>query len=170
MSAGHLTTTKSWGELRKEVERELALWGVESWECPFKDDVVRRGGEVTVRIVKDGQVIPLTCAAFNAYRDGPERNLCAIREVVRSLRLADQRGIGLVMAQAAQSLLMLQGGLPLDDPHYVLGVRPETPLEIKAASYRALVKLYHPDVPGTGDRQKFEAIRAAAEKLGIING
>jgi len=83
MSVGHLSTTKTWGELRKEVTHELELWGITGYEFPFKDDVVRRGGEVTVRIVRGGDVFPLTCGAFSDYRDGPERNLCAIREVVR---------------------------------------------------------------------------------------
>jgi len=72
------------------------------------------------------------------------------------------------MAQAAKGLLMLSEGLKPDDPHYLLGVRPETHLPVKRAAYRELIKLYHPDVPVTGDRAKYEAVRAAAEQLGLV--
>lgn len=167
MSLGHLTTTKNWGQLRQEVQHEFALWNINQYKFPFKDDVVRRGGEVTVEIISDGAVFPLTCSAFNDYRDGPERNLCAIREVVRSLRLADQRGIGLVMAQAAKSLLALPEPVEPGDPDYVLGVRKETPSAVKKAAYRELVKMYHPDTPVTGNRERYDRIRAAAEALGL---
>ena len=100
-------------------------------------------------------------------RNAPERNLCAIREVVRSLRLADQRGIGLVMAQAAKSLLALPEPVEPGDPDYVLGVRKETPSAVKKAAYRELVKMYHPDTPVTGNRERYDRIRAAAEALGL---
>ncbi len=87
---------------------------------------------------------------------------------VRSLRLADQRGIGLVMAQAARALLALPEGLGADDPNFILGVRPETPDPVKKASYLYLVKLYHPDLKETGDRRKYDQVRWAAEQLELI--
>lgn len=166
MSVGHLTTNKSWTQLRKEVEHEAHLWGIDRIELPYKDDSVRRG-EVIVKVHRDGVTIPLSCSAFSDHAmDGAERNLCAIREVLRSLRLADQRGIGLVMAQAARDLLALPEGLKPDDPNYILGVRPEMPQSVKKAAYYELVKLYHPDRP-EGSREKFELVREAAQKLGL---
>jgi hypothetical protein len=166
MTLGLLTTNKTWSQLRREVEAELRRWGITEYRIPYKDDAERRG-QVTIEVVMEGHILPLTCGRFAEYRDAPERNLCALREVIRSLRLADQRGIGLVMAQAARDLLALPEPVTADDPHVVLAIRPEMPERVKRATYRELVKLYHPDNPDTGDREKWEKVRQAGWELGL---
>jgi len=72
------------------------------------------------------------------------------------------------MAQAARDLLALPEGTSGDDPNFILGVRPEMPEAVKKAAYRELVKLYHPDLPNTGDRRKYDQVRWAAEQLGLV--
>jgi len=48
----------------------------------------------------------------------------------------------------------------------VLGLPPGTrdESEVRSAA-RRLIKLYHPDVPGTGDTDKFQAVQQAAQQL-----
>lgn len=162
MSIGHLNTTSSWDKLLNEVKHEFDLWGIRA-DLPYKGDSVR-AKEVTIYYTKNGQTHPLTCKEFSSYSNGAERNLCALREVVRSLRLMDQRGIGHVMAQAAKNLLALPEGLQPDDPHYILGIRPEMPDELKSHCYREAVKYYHPDKQ-TGNREMLEKVMAAGKAL-----
>jgi len=53
-----------------------------------------------------------------------------------------------------------------EDPYSVLGLPPGTrdEAEVRAAA-RRLIKLYHPDVPSTGDADKFQAVQRAAQQL-----
>lgn len=166
MTTGHLNTTKTWATLRKEVEHELHLWGLHNYELPYKDDSARRG-EVVVTIHRNGDTVPIKCSRFSDGYNGPERNLCAIREGIRSLRLLEQRGLWEMAAEVARNLKMLPEGLPPDDPHYVLGIRPEMPQTVKLKVYRELLIEYDPAKP-TGSREKFDAVREAATKLGLI--
>ncbi len=53
--------------------------------------------------------------------------------------------------------------------HQILGIlKDANPEEIKAA-YRNLVKKYHPDNLQTGNREEFEKIKQAFEKLNLKN-
>mmetsp|Transcript_69296 Transcript_69296/g.122658 ORF Transcript_69296/g.122658 Transcript_69296/m.122658 type:complete len:265 (+) Transcript_69296:57-851(+) len=53
------------------------------------------------------------------------------------------------------------------DPYAVLGLQPGTKPDettVKTA-FRQMAKIYHPDVPGTGDLLKFQALQTAAQQL-----
>lgn len=47
----------------------------------------------------------------------------------------------------------------------VLGVSTDCPQEVVQAAYRALSRIYHPDVPKTGNEVKMKKINAAYEVL-----
>jgi len=50
--------------------------------------------------------------------------------------------------------------------HYsVLGVAPTAPQEVIQAAYRALSRIYHPDVPRTGNAEKMKKLNRAYEVL-----
>mmetsp|Transcript_146729 Transcript_146729/g.365913 ORF Transcript_146729/g.365913 Transcript_146729/m.365913 type:complete len:300 (+) Transcript_146729:70-969(+) len=52
------------------------------------------------------------------------------------------------------------------DPCSVLGLAPGTRDESEVrAAFRKLAKMYHPDVPGTGDADRFQAVQEAAQQL-----
>jgi curved DNA-binding protein CbpA len=52
------------------------------------------------------------------------------------------------------------------DSHYeTLGIAPFSNLVDIKRSFRRLAKRYHPDVPQTGNREKYESVRAAYETL-----
>lgn len=58
---------------------------------------------------------------------------------------------------------------PIPPTHYsVLGVAPTAPMEVIQAAYRALSRVYHPDVPGTGNAEKMKRINAAHEVVGDV--
>lgn len=59
---------------------------------------------------------------------------------------------------------------PVSTPtHYsTLGVAPEAPQEVIQAAYRALSRVYHPDVPKTGNAEKMRRINAAWEVVGDV--
>ena len=113
--------TKTWEEITREVREELRKWGTTSYILPCKGDSGNsvRLKPVTVRIKIRGEERQVTCDQFHD-RNRPERDYAAIAIALRSARLADQRGIGAVFAQAAQ-LAALPGP---NDPHHVLGVKP----------------------------------------------
>lgn len=163
MAIGGIHTTTSWNDLIKQVKKEFDLWGIQA-DLPYKGDS-ERAQKVTIYYTKNGKTSPLECSEFSDAYNGPECNLCALREVIRALRLMDQRGIGHIMAEAAQNLLALGEGIQSTDPHYLLNVRPEAPKTVKEHAYHWALKEYHPDTPDTGDREKFDRVREAGEIL-----
>ena len=157
MAYGNLNTTKTWEEITREVREELRKWGITGYILPCKGDSVRLK-PVTVRMKIQGEERQLTCDRFHD-RNRPERDYAAIAIALRSARLADQRGIGAVFAQAAQ-LAALPGP---NDPHHVLGVKPgASQVEITAA-YRKKVMEAHPG--HGGNREALEKVMKAGRLL-----
>lgn len=79
-----------------------------------------------------------------------------------SLRMNEVRGLGEFMREA---YLALEGptGPVIRDPYEVLGIRPDAPLEVAEASYRALAKVAHPDAGGS--EAKMAELNAAIERV-----
>ena len=90
-----------------------------------------------------------------------ERDLRAIVKAVESARLADQRGLGALMAETTRALALNAG----DDPWVILGLLRESTLEDNRHAFRNIVKRAHPDVGG--DPERFKAIMEAGQKLGL---
>ena len=159
MPLGYLTTNKSWSELHSEVKAEFERWGFEDVIYPTKRDSLN-GGKVEVLVKPpNGEWEPIGCGAFQGA-NGPERNLCAVREAVRAMSLADQRGIGTVLMQAAK-LLMLPGG----DDYSVLGLTSSATQTDLRRAYLQRVKETHPDQGG--DREEFLRVQRAGQNLGV---
>ena len=47
------------------------------------------------------------------------------------------------------------------DPYYILGVRPDAPMWVIKAAYRALCRSYHPDTSSVSNTEKFQAVQEA---------
>ena len=164
MALGSLNTTKGWAELLAEVRTEFEKWGVEEVNYPTKKDALV-SGRVTVLVKsRNGDWQEIECGAFDG-RNGPERNLCAIREAVRGVRLADQRGIGQVLIGVTQ-LLALPAAQEVTSAHAVLGVRPDDTQGTIRQAYRRRVKETHPDQGG--DANDFARVQAAGRELGVL--
>ena len=158
MKHGDLHTTKNWRQIQAELTDELRKWEIDQYLLPYKDDSVRRG-LVTVTVFIEGDERRLTCDRFS---DGnwPERNYAAILLAVRSARLADQRGIGSLVAQAAQ----LKSLPDPDDPYHILGVRPSAGIEEIRAAYKQRMLAAHPDQGGS--REGLERVMEAGRRAG----
>ncbi len=50
----------------------------------------------------------------------------------------------------------------------VLGISPDCPQEVVQAAYRALSRIYHPDVPKTGNTAKMQRIVSAYQVVGDV--
>ena len=160
MTLGRLQTNKSWGELLTEVKAEFTRWGFEDVIYPTKRDSLNSGQvEVLVRPLV-GEWQPITCGAFDGH-NGPERNLCAIREAVRAMRLADQRGIAAVLVQASSLLALPEGG----DRYSVLGVGRNATLDDIRRAYRQKLRETHPDHGGSSEM--FMRVQEAGKALGV---
>ena len=163
MAVGQLNTNQTWRALLGQVVHELALWGIEDYVLPIYNDS-RKKGEVKLTLARNGTWTPMTCGEFGSNDLGARRNLCAIRETLRALRLADQRGIGGVFAAAAAKLLALPDP---NDPYRILGVSREATREQIRAAYDQGIARFHPDRPG-GNQETFKKIHEAARQLGVV--
>ncbi|CAE7617422.1 dnaJ [Symbiodinium natans] len=57
-----------------------------------------------------------------------------------------------------------------DNPFQVLGLRNDAEDDDVRPAFRRLAKIYHPDVPDTGDERRFRRISWAAEELSTVEG
>ena len=163
MVLGSLRTNKGWGELKEEVQAEFDRWGFHEVVFPTKKDALNSGAVTVLVKTKSGDWTDLKCAAFKGS-DGPERNLCAVREAVRGFRLADQRGIAALFADMTK-LLALPSPEDDGDPYSALGVSGSAGKDQLRRAYRERVKQSHPDHGGSQD--EFIRVQEAGKALGV---
>jgi len=94
------------------------------------------------------------------------QNLNAIVLTVDGLRLQEVRGLGDL---AAAHYLALAAPAATRDPYEVLGVRPDAPLDVIDAAYKAASKRVHPDVNGGSDARMAE-LNAARDAVRLERG
>ena len=78
-------------------------------------------------------------------------NLRAVYLTLEGIRMAYKRGLGDILTGTVSQMLKLGAGAVTRDPYEVLGVRPDAPMEVIEASYRALAKSAHPDAGGSDE-------------------
>ncbi len=153
---GQLTTNQSWEALLAELREELRKWRKEDFHLPYKGES-RSTGTVKLTMLINGVEKTVSCDKFST----PAQNLCAIKEVIRSTRLAEQRGIGGLLAEVSNMV-----ALPEFDAYRILGVHPDQPISVFLAAYRTKVQQYHPDKT-TGNRAIFDMVQRAGKELGV---
>lgn len=162
MTLGTLTTNRSWTALRDDLMDELRKWGVNRFDIMIpKYEESKRTGRVEVQFIFKGEWRTIACSAFTNLPRGAERNLCAIKETVRSTRLADQRGIGGVLAETAKLMELPDP----NDAYHILGVSRDASIDEILRAYRNKLKETHPDRGGS--REDFERVREAGQILGV---
>ena len=164
MALGSITTTKGWAELLTELKDEFKKWGDKEVRYPTKKDALITGEVALLVKAKKGEWKDVRCGAFGSKSNGPECNLCAVKEAVRSMRLAEQRGIGAVLMDLGQ-FLALPSAEPRSDAHFVLGVRPSDSSDVVRRAYRERLKQAHPDTGG--DASEFMRVQEAGRELGV---
>lgn len=157
---GSLTTSRSWDTLLHDLEEELRKWGVEDYILPYKSDAIR-WGEVRLTLRVNGIEKTVPSGRFSNQTNGQEANLLALTQQVKATRMADQRGLGPLLAEMS-SLVALEAY----DPWRVLGAT-EGDREGAKRAYRQKLQVYHPDKPETGNQMMYELIHRAAEDIGV---
>ena len=127
---------------------------MEDYILPYKSDAVR-SGQVSLTLRVNGNEKTVPCSKFTGQPNGHEANLLALTQAVKATRLADQRGIGSILAEVS-SLVALNAY----DAWRVLGAE-ENDLETARRYYHEKLKMYHPDNPDTGNRLMLEMVQKA---------
>lgn len=142
----NLSTRKTWSETKGDLAEQFRRWNVTRWSLnDYKE--ARYTGTVTLSYELRGNVVSLTMGR----QDSAEDNIRVLYLAVEAMRLNEARGIGDIM-QAAY--LQLAAPVKVRDPYEVLGIRPDTPLAVAEAAYKALAKTVHPDAGGSVEAMK----------------
>ncbi len=156
-NVGALTTTQTWEALSADLREELRKWRKEDFHLPYKG-ASKSTGVVKLTMLFNGVEKTISCDRFPT----PTQNLCAINQVIRSTRLAEQRGIGGLLAEVSNLV-----ALPEFDPCKVLGVDSNALSVTTRNAYRLKVKEYHPDNRETGNRLMYDMVQRAGKELGV---
>jgi len=144
--AGQFNSRKPADETRTLIRDEFRLWGFERDE--YEIFPAHGSKEARVEFWMNGKKQEVVCSKSWEYA----QNLHALWSILKALRLAHQRGILEELVSAA--LAMLPPGAQRRDPYEVLGVRPDAPMEVVRASYKALAGTAHPDKGGSEEGMK----------------
>jgi hypothetical protein len=108
---------------------------------------------LAVYFERKGRPMCFACDKYNLVRC----NLHAVGLTIEAIRTIERNGASEMMERAFTGFLALpeKASQPWRD---VLGLRYD-PVTIEGveAKFREAVRVYHPDVPGSGDRDKYEA-------------
>ena len=159
MMLGNLNTNKGWDQIDREMREEFRKWDIADYHLPYRRESLSLGS-VTVMVKVGDEERQLTCSRFD---DGnwPERNYLAIVLAVRAARIADQRGLGALFADAAQLISLPDP----NDPWHILGVAATAEETEVLRAYRRKVREVHPDQGGS--REELDRVVEAGRKLGM---
>jgi DnaJ-domain-containing protein 1 len=166
----NLRTNKSWNDTLSELSDTMDKWGIEQWNV-IKPRGARLTGfvaassyqsledrTVTLRYTKNGREVALAMGKQNRAVD----NLRVLYLAAEAMRLNEKRGIAEVVQQAYAQLQAPEHPV-IRDPYELLGVRPDAPLDVIEAAFRARMKAVHPDTGGSDQQAK--QLTAAIEQL-----
>lgn len=162
-----ITTKKSWHETQQELAETFDKWGIRDWQTNYP-----RGARLTAQwqdeqdrnvilsfTMPGGKHVNLSMNKQTRAVD----NLRVLYLAVEDMRMNEKRGI----AEVVQSAYMQLGeGNAQKSPYEVLQIMPDAPLEVAEASYKARVKIAHPDAGGSEEQMKElnEAIKSIRQE------
>lgn len=145
---------------RRDIATEFARWNAQAGATVVTDYDLPLAKDGTlaaeVRFMLRGSVVTMRIDAWDDFAT----NLKAAQLNIRDMRLTEARGGATGMREA---YLQIAAPARSRDPYEVLGVRPDTPVEIIEDYYRARVKRVHPDAGG--DAEEFKAVQQAWEAI-----
>jgi hypothetical protein len=164
-----VTTKKTWTRILDDIEDSLAKWGgvVAGWRVDTllaprsatKQNQTIEERTVTLHWARKGKDYAITMQKQARAVD----NLLVIWLILETLRLNDARGYAEQIAGVyRQEFPALPGpsvaNAPKAEastgPYALLHVRNNAPIEVCEAAYRAMTKIYHPDVTGSAAMQQ----------------
>ena len=127
---------------RNEIQAEFKRWNDQAGERVVSDyDLpMARAGQVEAAVVflLRGNKVTVKLDKWPDF--GTNLRCCLL--IIKDMRLGEARG----MTEAIRSVYaQLPAPKTERDPHEVLGVRPDAPVEVAEAAYKAQAKLLHPD-------------------------
>lgn len=159
-----ITTKASWSQTQRELSDEFDKWGISEWTTNYPKGARLQGQNqtendraVTLSYTKNGKQINLSMDSQSRAVD----NLRALYLSIQSMRLIEKRGL----SEAVQSAYMQLDAPRKIDPYRVLGIMPESTLEIAESVYRTMARKYHPDSKPDGNIEKFKEIQEAIEMI-----
>lgn len=164
--AYRLDTSISGEKTASEIVRELRKWNVDTraeggavgnYELPRVLKAGTHKVKAGVKFDLRGTWINVECDSQWAYKD----NLRCVLFAVQAMRMNEKRGIADTLRKA---YLQLEAPKEERDPYEVLAVRPDAPLAVIEASFKALLKERHPDKPSGSDALMKE-LNAAMERV-----
>lgn len=166
-SSYSITTKKTWRETMQELEDQMRMWGVASWETNYPNGARSEAWQQTeaARTVKltynkDGKTVTLIMGKQARAVD----NLRVLYLAVEAMRLNERRGISDVVASA---YLQIAAPEKVVDPYEVLDIRPGAPLEVAEAVYKAKMRNIHPDRGGSVEQAK--RLNTAIEQIRTVD-
>ena len=154
--------SSTWAKTMADLEDTFRKWGVNDWQTRPMREVSKRShwptseAMVELRFMKDGSPIILECGSHAYLAD----NLRVLYYAAEAMRMNEQRGLGDIMKTA---YAQIAAPVRERDPYETLGVRPDSPIEVAEAAYRALAKSAHPDAGGSPEQMA--ALNSAIEKV-----
>lgn len=164
-----VTTKKTWSRILDDIEDSLGKWGgvAQGWRVDTllaprsatKQNQTLEERTVTLHWARKGKTYAITMK--NQWR--AVDNLLVIWLILETLRLNDARGYAEQIAGVyRQEFPALPGpGAPPAaarptnrTPYELLHVLSTAPIEVCEAAYRAMTKIYHPDVSGSAAMQQ----------------
>lgn len=144
----HISTRKDPTETQRELRDCFQAW-------PDAELISARNlkdASDTAEVVFEfrGETVRVQYGLQWRYRD----NLRAIYLTIEGLRMAYRRGLGDLLTNTVSQMLRLGAAAQVRDPYEVLGVRPDAPLAVAEASYKALARERHPDAGGSDDEMR----------------
>ena len=150
-------TNYTWDRSLRDISKNLAMWKIPYWRPPdFKKS--QASGSVTLEIQRNGIWYPFTCNS----QPSAQQNLRALGLAIEAARIAEERGIGGLVAKALE-LKALPAG---PSAYKILGINEgETNKAVIKAAYIKRAKETHPDAGGSAE--EFTKVQKAAEQLGV---
>jgi hypothetical protein len=172
-----VTTKKTWAAILDDIEDSLARWrGVTLWRVDTvlaprsstKQNQTEQERTVTLHYTRKGKPYQIKMDRQRRAVD----NLLVIWLILETLRLNEARGFAAEIAAVyrqefpalpapGQSGQAAAQPTRSDGAYALLHLRSNAPIEVCEAAYRALSKLFHPDVTGSSATQ--QSLNAAIE-------
>ena len=167
---------RSWKELITAINRTFRLWGIKKYNISPADAPDRRDRyhspeqrQVAVRFIWFNTNIVLA----ESRRATAHENLELLALTVETIRLSEARGVEPLLIAAYRQLAPQktppaptpETAPPSNDPYTILGVNPSYPLPVIEAIWKAHLRAVHPDVSGSGNAFKAQAINAAMSEI-----
>lgn len=134
--------TRSW----LDIDAEFRRWNSQAGQSVVSDYALpmqRRGQTAAgVRFLLRGSLVEVKVEKWGDF--GTNLRCCYL--IIRDMRLGEARGLTEALREA---YAMLPAPVAKRDRYEVLGVRPDSPVEVVEGAYRALAKSKHPDAGGS---------------------